>query len=183
YTFSWHGFRRASEADRVYGVLIPPFHEIFFEAEIAGRGINPGFNPHVAHRENAWSNTVLMRNIAGGLRKGLAFRHQLGAQEMGRQIAVANAEPCRLTEFPHRLKAMKGISTNSPSTLAAQNVREHIGDGVDVGGDVQSPPLVVVAGIHDDREFFRRKHAAKAVDKFCSPSAAGKHRNHAALRA
>src|ERR1700688_4599740 len=100
---------------------------------------------------------------------------------MRSQITVANTEPRRFAEIFHCLQAVKGIAANSPSALAAQNVGEHVSNGVYVRRNVQAPPLMIVASVHDDCEFFRRNQAAEAVHKLGATRAPGKDDDHAAL--
>src|SRR3954465_9154674 len=102
---------------------------------------------------------------------------------MSRQITVAYAEPRLFAKPFHRLQTMKGIATHSPTALAAQQVRQYIHDGIDVGGNIKTPPNVVVTRVHDDREFFRRQNSPQAVDKLRASRPAGQDNDHAALRA
>src|SRR5690349_15201605 len=92
-------------------------------------------------------------------------------------------EPCRLAELPHGLQAKEGVALYSPSSLAAQHAGEHVGDRIDVGRDVESPPHQIVAGIHHERDVFRGHDLAKAVDKLRATRASAENADHAALRA
>src|SRR5215831_2023242 len=102
---------------------------------------------------------------------------------MHRQIAVAGMEPCRLAELHHRLQAKEGIALHAPSALAAQHAGEHVGDRIDVGRDVKSPPHQIVARIHYQRDVFRRHDLAQSVDKLRAAGASAEDADHAALRA
>src|SRR3954469_12887376 len=102
---------------------------------------------------------------------------------MGRQITVPYAEPRLLTQLFHRVQAMKGIAAHSPTALAAQQVRQHIYNRIDVRRNIETPPNVVVAGVHDDGEFFRGNHAPQAVDKLRPSRPSSQDNDHAALRA
>src|SRR4051812_2849065 len=102
---------------------------------------------------------------------------------MSREITVAYAEPRLLAKPFHRLQTMKGIATHSPTALAAQQVRQHIHNRIDVRGNIKTPPHVVVTRVHNDREFFRRQNSPQAVNKLRASRPAGQDNNHAALRA
>src|SRR5581483_4572477 len=102
---------------------------------------------------------------------------------MHRQIAVARVEPRGLAELSHGLQAEKCVALHSPAALAAQHAREHVGDGVNVGRDVESPPQKIVAGVDDKGDFFCRHDLAKAIDELCAPCSAAEDTDHAALRA
>ena len=76
---------------------------------------------------------------------------------------------------------MKSVAAHSPPALSAEKAGERIGDGVDVGRNIKAPPLVVVTGVHDDRKFFGRHNAAKAVHEFRAAGTAREHDDHAAV--
>src|SRR5215472_429579 len=78
---------------------------------------------------------------------------------------------------------MKCVAANSPAAFTAQHSRQYIHDRIDIGRDVQTPPFMVVAGIDDDREIFRRNNALKPVDKLRATGSTCQDNNHAALLA
>src|ERR1700684_3435655 len=72
----------------------------------------------------------------------------------------------------------KKVSTFTPQ---AQFAGQHVGDGIDVWGNIESPPRHVVAGVYDDGEVFGRNNLAQPIDKLGAASPAGKNSDHAAL--
>src|SRR6266851_1094461 len=97
------------------------------------------------------------------------------------EIAITRVEPCGFAELPHRLQAEKSIALDAPATFAAEQAGENVGDGIDIRGDVKSPPQQVVTGIDHHRDFFWWNDLPQAVDELGAASAAREHTNHAAL--
>src|SRR5581483_188908 len=91
-------------------------------------------------------------------------------------------EPDRFAQLSHRLEAEKRVALDAPTALFAEQAREDVGDGVDIGRDIEAPPFQVVAGIHDDGEFFGWHNLAQTVHEFRAARAAGQNHDHAALR-
>src|ERR1700756_735599 len=92
-------------------------------------------------------------------------------------------EPCGLAQLPHGLQAEEGVALHAPSALAAQHAGEDVGNRIDIGRDVESPPEQIVTGVDHQRDFFSRHDLAQAIDKFCAAGAATEDADHAALRA
>src|SRR5579872_6676236 len=102
---------------------------------------------------------------------------------MDREVAVAHIEPDRLGEFAHGLEAKECVTLYAPSALLAEQASHGVGDRIQVRRNVQTPPLQVVSGIHDECELLRRENLTEAFDKFCASRAARKHHDHAGPRA
>ncbi len=114
--------------------------------------------------------------------QGLALREKLGTVDVDRQIAVAGMEPDRFAQLSHRLEAEKRVALDAPTSLFAEQTREDVRNGVDIGRDVQTPPFQIIAGVHDDGEFFGWHYLAQAVHKFRASRATCQNDDHAALR-
>ena len=97
------------------------------------------------------------------------------------KVAVAGVKPRGLAELPHGLQAEKSIALHTPAALPAEQARESIGDGINVRGDVESPPEQVVASIDHQGDFFRWDRLPQTIDELGAARAAGKHTDHAAL--
>jgi hypothetical protein len=69
---------------------------------------------------------------------------------------------------------------HAPSTLATEHAGEHIGDGVDVGRNVETPPEQVIAGVDDQRDVFGGHDLAQSVDELGAAGAAAEDADHAA---
>src|SRR5256885_7254381 len=100
---------------------------------------------------------------------------------MSREITVAYAEPRLFAQFFHRVQAMKSIAAHSPTAFAAQQVRQHINNRIDVRRNINTPPNVVVTGIHDDGEFFGGDDTSQSVYKPHSACPARPRYHHAGL--
>jgi len=99
------------------------------------------------------------------------------------QIAIPGLKPRRLSQLPHRIETIKSVALHAPAALLAQFAGQHVGDGIEIGRNVQSPPQHVVAGIHDEGQLFRTKDLAQSIDELGAARAAGQYRDHATLRA
>src|SRR6202035_415679 len=97
------------------------------------------------------------------------------------EVAVSSVEPRRLAELPHGLQAEKSIAFHAPAAFAAERAGEHVGDGIDIRRNVESPPEQVVPGVDDQSDFFRRNDLPQSIDEFGAARAAGEYTNHAAL--
>src|SRR2546430_6656418 len=59
---------------------------------------------------------------------------------MDREITVAHLKPDGLSQMSHCLQAKECIALHAPASLFAKKSSEYVGDGIEVGRDVQSPP-------------------------------------------
>src|SRR5215475_11615082 len=101
---------------------------------------------------------------------------------MNGQVTIAGVEPDGLPQLSHVLQAEEGVALDAPSALTAQHAGESIGNRVEVGRNVESPPEQVITGVDDDCELFGRDHLAQAVDELGSAGPACQYCDHAALR-
>ena len=79
----------------------------------------------------------------------------LGAIEMGREVAVAKIEPGLAVEPAERVERVEAFAFEAPAMLAIDDTGECIDDGVNVGRDVETIKVLVVAGIDDDGHLAR----------------------------
>ena len=68
--------RGAGKARGIHRVLIPALHEIFFETQLANRGVDAGFHPRVAHGKNAGLDAEFLRDDRRRFRESLALCEQ-----------------------------------------------------------------------------------------------------------
>ncbi len=85
---------------------------------------------------------------------------------MGGEIEITEAEPRRLTESRHALETAKTVALHAPAALDAELASQSVEDGIDVGRNVQPPPLDVVAGVDDDRQIFGSDLVMHSLDEF-----------------
>src|SRR5438105_787358 len=71
---------------------------------------------------------------------------------MGRQIHIAQSEPCFAAQSLERVHGHKAIAPRPPTTLFVDQSGQRVEHGVDVRGDAQAMQGHVVAGVHDDGE-------------------------------
>ncbi len=97
---------------------------------------------------------------------------------MGGKIKIAEAEPCRLPQTRHALHAAETVALDAPSAVDAELASESVEDGVDVGRNVQPPPVNVVAGVDDDGQIFWSDLVMQALNQFCATRAACENDDH-----
>src|ERR1700690_4415144 len=90
-------------------------------------------------------------------------------------------EPDGLSQIAHGLQAKESVALHAPAALFAQQSSQNVGDGIEVGGKVQAPPLQIVTSIDDDGEILGRNDLAEAIDKLGAARPAGEYDNHAAF--
>ncbi len=66
------------------------------------------------------------------------------------EVAIAESEPRLAVKALERRQHVEGFALEAPSLCAIHRARERVGDGVDVGRDVQPVKGLVVAGVDDD---------------------------------
>ena len=99
---------------------------------------------------------------------------------MDGEITVADMEPDGLSQLAHGLQTVKGVALDAPAALFAEQAGKDVGDGIQVGRDIQSPPFEIVPGIHDECEFFGSHDLTQAIDELGASGAAGEYDDHAA---
>ncbi len=111
----------------------------------------------------------------------LPCREQFRAQQVDGEIAVAGVKPDGLAQFAHGLQAKESVALHAPAAFLAEQSGQHVGDGIEVGRNVESPPLQIVSGVDDDGEIFGGNDLAQAVHKLGAAGASGEYDNHAAF--
>ena len=76
----------------------------------------------------------------------------VGAVQIGGQVAVAQLEPGIAAQPAQGFEAMKRIAPDAPPVLAMGQTRERIDHGVEIGRDVQTVNLRIVADVAYDPE-------------------------------
>ena len=85
----------------------------------------------------------------GDVRQRHAVGHPLRAVQMGREVAVAESEP-RVALVPiKRLHRRPRLAREAPTAFGIDRAGERVGDGVEVGADVQTVQHDVVGGVDD----------------------------------
>src|SRR5258706_175792 len=88
-------------------------------------------------------------------------------------IAVAQVEPRVGAVCRHRAEALERLVDEPPAAHDVELPGERVGHGVEIGRDVESPDLRVVAGVADDGEVTRGDERREASQQLGGAGAAG----------
>ena len=94
----------------------------------------------------------------------------LGAEEVGREVLVAEPEPGRHVVAVERVERRERLAFEAPALLGVRRAGERVGDRVEIGGDVQPVELVVVAGVDDGDDIVRRHDAHESGEETAAPT-------------
>src|SRR4029077_20636712 len=134
----------------------PALHKIFLETELANGRTDSGFYSRIAHGKDASLDTEFGCNLDRGFGQSFSLREQFRTKQVDGEITITHVKPDGLSQLAHGLQAVKGVALHAPATFFAEQAAENVGDGIQVGRDVQSPPLEIVAGIHDECDVLGR---------------------------
>ena len=83
-----------------------------------------------------------------------------------------------LAQAGHRLEAVEGIPAHPPPPGRIEQPGQGVGDGVEVGGDVEPPAVEVIAGVADDGEPAGVHHPRQAQEEPGGPGPTRQERDH-----
>ena len=92
---------------------------------------------------------------------------------MQREIAIAEPKPVLAAERTDAVHERPRLVTPTPAGHGIVNIREDIGQRVDIGRNAQSKMLEIVAGIRDHEQFVGRQDAAQTERQFGAADPAG----------
>ena len=121
---------------------------------------------------------ILCASSAVTALKDLARAQQIGAGEVSCQIEIAEAEPLGLAQMRYAFEAAETVALDAPSALHAELAGQRVEDGVDVGRNVQPPPLNVVGGIDDDSQVLGSDREMQSLHEFGAAGPAGENDDH-----
>src|ERR1700758_2949744 len=101
---------------------------------------------------------------------------------MSGKVTVANLKPSRLTQVTHRLETEKRIPRDAPTAFLAQHSSQRVRDGVQVRGNVESPPHQIVTRIHHQGKILGRHDLIDSLHELCLARASCQHNDNAAPR-
>ena len=163
------GVAGAGEAHPGDRDVVVALHEVLLEAHLAlGVGVAHGdHRPQgvVGGREQAQTETPGGRDLVGDGRQGRAGRQPAGAVEVRSEVAIAELEPgvtSVATDGRHRLPR---LVPQTPAGVGIDLPGEGVGDGVDVGADVQPVQRGVVADVDDRGDLGGRDHLHQAGEE------------------
>src|SRR5450432_4039293 len=85
--------------------------------------------------------------------------------EMRGDIAIPQLEPVIGSQGPQSLQAMKGISVDTPSVLRVGETGQRVGNGVEIGRNVQPVHLRVIRRVSDDPQPLGIDHSGQSIEK------------------
>lgn len=96
---------------------------------------------------------------------------------MRREVGVAQLEPPRVgVEAPECREATKTVTGEAPAATPRRDVRERVGDRVEIGRDRESEEAVVIRRVDDDGDRGGINRANEAAQKFRRPDSARQNR-------
>ena len=112
------------------------------------------------------------RQVRRDGRERLAVSQAAGALHMHGEVAVAEPEPGLAAELLERRHERPGLVAAAPAGLRIVETGQRIGQGVEVGSDMQAEMLEIIAGIGHHRETAGRQHARQAERQLGAADAA-----------
>ena len=100
--------------------------------------------------------------------------------EVGGQVLVAQAEPRLAAVAVEGRHGRPRLTGQAPARLGVDGTCQRVGDGVEVGADVQPVEHDVVAGVDDCRDLLGRHDAEQARQHAGGSDAAGERNDHRA---
>ena len=134
----------------------------------------------VGHREEPHRDAPPVRQRGRDRAQRLAGAEPAGPEEVRGQVAVAQAEPVLAAQPRQLVHDRPALAGHAPSGVAVVHARQRVGDGVEVGADVQAVQHRVVAHVDDGRDVGPRDHAHEPGEHPSGPDAAAQGHQHAA---
>ena len=154
------------------------FDEIFLKRDFSVCRPDPGFDAFVRHWKNCRAYVQRAPDLIGYLRKFSALTEQTGADDVGREISIAEIKPDLLAEPAKLLQHDEGIIFNAPTFVAVAQSCKGIRDRIDIGSHVEPVEDTVISGIANDRKLRRIGHRGQPLDELGATGAAGEHDDH-----
>ncbi len=98
---------------------------------------------------------------------------------MGREVTIAQLEPCLLAVAAQHLQRRLRIPRHTPPGLGIGDAGQCVEHCVGVRHDVQAIHVEVVAGVDDDRKGVGRQRGVEAVGELGAANTAGQRGDHA----
>ena len=138
-------------------VLDPPLLEVDGPARAVEVDDDVGLAAVVGHRQQPDAGLPPLAQRRGHVGERVAGVEHPGADEVGRDVEVAQPEPRRLGAVGRQLVLdAPGLVLASPAALVVRPVAQRVHDAVQVGADAQAVQRDVVAGVDDRGELVVR---------------------------
>src|SRR6266550_6555432 len=92
---------------------------------------------------------------------------------MSCKVLVSNPEPSLGRVFSQLIHTAKCVPFNAPPFCLVHDSCKSVGHDVEVGANVTSKVLKIIAGIDDNGYLFGRKYFGETVEEASGPNAAG----------
>ena len=163
----------AFEADGVDLVAVAARDEPLLERKLARRRPDPRPQPVVRRRQQMQLDSERLSESHSDARERLAGAERLGADEVEAQVEIAEPEPRLPAERAHGLEHAPRLVRAAPAAALVVETGERVEDRVEVGRDVQTEHLEVVADVADDGDVARLDDVDEALDEPRSAHPAG----------
>ena len=108
-------------------------------------------DPVVGHRQQPDTRPPAPAQGLGHGREGIAGLQHLGADQVGREVTVAQPEPGRLDAVRRQLLlGVPRLVAATPPALGVDAVAQGVHDRVEIGADLEAVQPDVVGGVRDD---------------------------------
>ena len=144
----------------------------------------------VGHRHDPDAEAPRGGDLGRHLRQRRALVQPVGAVQVGARSRSPRLNHVRRRSKPagalavalQRVHRLPGLAGQAPARLGVDRPGQRVGDGVEVGADVEAVQHGVVAGVDDRGDLGRRAPPARApTRKRAAPDAAGQHGDHRGL--
>ena len=158
------------EADRLHVVAgaapDPVLLEVQIELVPRGHDVEPRLDRAVRHRQDRDLDLEPRGDPRGHLRQRQAVRQRSCAEQVRRQVEVAEPEPRGVgVEGRELLGRSEGLASPAPPPLPIERVAEPVRDRVEVGTHAEAVHVDVVAGVHDRRDVGGRHRADESAQE------------------
>ncbi len=141
----------SDEAHLVDRIGVSPVHEVLLEGEPAVVGAELGPEAVVGGGHHGHREPVGSAQPSGHLRERDALAEPTGPSQVGGEVTIPERETSVAAEALEGLHHGGGVPVDAPSRLPL-DPGEGVGDGVEVGRDVEPEHPLVVAHVHHDGE-------------------------------
>ena len=150
----------AREADGAHGDVVVQPDEVVLKRHLGAGGPQIGLLGQGQHgadgvvgdREQADVDLAAGRDGGRDLGERVAGPQAFGAEEMGGQVPITEPEPALAAEAGQLLHDRPGLSDHAPAGLPIVHAGQRVGDGVEVGADVEAVENRVVTHVDDGRD-------------------------------
>jgi hypothetical protein len=98
--------------------------------------------------------------------------------QVGGEVAVAEVEPGRPGVATERVHGLPGLAGQSPPAIGVDGAGERVGDGVEVGADVEPVEVEIVTDVGDGHHLLGRMHLQQPGEEPGRPNPTGEHTDH-----